>query len=280
MIPLNIKDEYSPLTDVVMASIENFRISTPINITQAHYYATDPPQLARMRIEQRQFVQTFCDLGVTIHWALTDPDCPLQVFTRDVGTVIDDALLVAGLKREIRQKEPQTLRPILDIAEGRVLYTPPGAIIEGGDVLIEGSTIFVGLGERTNQQGLDFIRNQFPEYEVIPLRLKEGMLHLDVVFNILPRGICIVDPSAFVEVGIDFFHLHFQDVIVVNSTEQFELATNVFSVNPQTILSDEANSHVNSALAERGLTVIALDFEHTRRVGGSLRCATLPLRRT
>ena len=54
-----------------------------------------------------------------------------------------------------------------------------GATVDGGDVLYTGTELFVGISNRTNQAGVDFLRKAFqiPTHSIYVL---DGFLHLKV----------------------------------------------------------------------------------------------------
>ena len=72
------------------------------------------------------------------------------------------------------------------------------------------------------------------------------------------------------------------ETVSVNRIEQTALATNVLVASPKHILArdDAACESVNEILEARyGFVVERLPFDCVPSIGGSLRCATLPLRR-
>ena len=69
------------------------------------------------------------------------------------------------------------------------------------------------------------------------------------------------------------------DVISACPDEQINLPTNVFSVNPTTVIADKRNVITNSLLKAHGKQVVELDYSESSKIGGSFRCSTCPLRR-
>ena len=77
--------------------------------------------------------------------------------------------------------------------------------------------------------------------------------------------------------------IHFDfETISVNRAEQAALATNVLVAHPGYILArdDAACEPINQILESRyGFSVERLPFDCVPSIGGSFRCATLPLKR-
>jgi N-dimethylarginine dimethylaminohydrolase len=53
-----------------------------------------------------------------------------------------------------------------------------------GDIIIDGDTIFVGKGRRTDNSGVQFLKGEFKNKEVIVV--PHHALHLDCCFGVLP----------------------------------------------------------------------------------------------
>lgn len=280
MLKLNIRTEFGTLRDVVLATVKNYVVTEPVNLTQEKYYASEPPQHFHLLREQENFVKVLEQNQVDIHWAKPLPQCPLQVNTRDIAAVIGDVLVLGRLKWPMRQDELLGIQQVIETVGDKLLRMPDSGLLEGGDIVVHYPTIYLGLGERTDTNGFEFIKSNFGTgWEVIPLKLRKDILHLDVVFNVVAYNTVLLFPEAFVSTPLSFFEERFEHVIAVTEGEQFDLATNVFALNPKKLVADRRNYRVSNMLRSLSFEVIELDFTHTTRIGGSFRCATLPLLR-
>ena len=54
-----------------------------------------------------------------------------------------------------------------------------GATVDGGDVLYTGTELFVGISNRTNRAGVDFLRSAF-QIPTHAIQVLDGFLHLKV----------------------------------------------------------------------------------------------------
>ena len=77
------------------------------------------------------------------------PDC---CFIEDTAVVIGDHALLTRTGHESRRGEGEAVTPLLEEFV-RVHRSKAPATIDGGDVLIAGSRVFVGLSRRTNSAG-------------------------------------------------------------------------------------------------------------------------------
>ena len=64
----------------------------------------------------------------------------------------------------------------------------------------------------------------------------------------------------------------------VTDEEMFEMYPNIFSISPEIVVSDKAFTRMNDHLRnEWGMTVEEIPYREISKMGGLLRCSTLPL---
>jgi len=268
--------EVGALRSVLLGPIDHFRLHPPINETQAHYFAVAPPSVELLVRQHERFVETLARRGVDIHWVERRDDSPEQVFTRDVALVIHDTFVVCALKEPIRRNEPKALAPVLGALEGPAFEVTDG-VVEGGDIVLDGHTLYVGRSIRTNPEGIRWLQEHFGDrFEIVPLYLRPPYLHLDVVFNLVGNGLALVYPPALEEPSLQTLRQRHR-LVPVTAEEQFELATNVLSLSPETVISDARQHRVNALLRQHGLDVVELEYNEVIKLGGSFRCSTCPL---
>lgn len=272
---LRVESEHAPLRAVVMASPRHFRIVDPINVTQERYFATAPPPVDALVAEQQAFVDLLERHGARVLWAAPLPECPLQLNTRDVGVVVGNRYVEGRMRRPVRAREPEAVRELVASFAGERAAITDG-YLEGGDVLVDGRNVFIGVGERTDGAGAAELRAILGEgYAVHVLRLAPRILHLDVVLNLLPGKLALIYPGGLVDVPGSLRRAY--DLVEVTADEQDRLATNVLGLDERTVVADERNERIASILASRGLDVRVLPFAEATKIGGSFRCSTLPL---
>jgi N-dimethylarginine dimethylaminohydrolase len=151
-------------------------------------------------------------------------------------------------------------------------------MIEGGDVIIDRETVYVGISNRTNEVAIEHLQTILPHYEVVKVPFKEKYLHLDCVFNIISPTEALYYPKAFTQQELDILSSRFE-LIEVTEEEQFSLGTNVLNIGNKKIFSLPVNPKVNAELKQRGYEVIEVDIMEIIKSGGSFRCCTLPILR-
>lgn len=269
--------EYHPLTQVIVCSPERMKIREVINRTQRYFVQAEGNIDARKAVNQHDhFCQTLQQNGVEVIF-LPSKQLPEQVFTRDIAFVLHHSLFIARLDRDVRQGEEQVLKdwltrqhiPFEEMQEGS---------IEGGDVIIDRDTVWVGRSDRTSSEAIQALQDRLPELEVKSVPFDPKYLHLDCVFNVVSEREALIFPPAFKDDQMKAFAARYE-LIEVSAEEQFTLGTNVLSIGRQKVISLPTNKRVNEQLRLRGYTVIEVDIGEIIKSGGSFRCITMPLKR-
>ena len=132
------------------------------------------------------------------------------------------------------------------------------------------------------------MKEYFPKKRIIDLDLKkndkipyEGVLHLDCTFNPIGKDKCIIYKNGFVdesdyELIVDIFGE--ENCFNITDEEMFEMNPNIFSISPEVVVSDKTFIRMNNHLRDVwGFTVEEIPYREVSKMGGLLRCSTMPL---
>tara|TARA_B100001142_G_scaffold330275_1_gene397545 strand:- start:23282 stop:24238 length:957 start_codon:yes stop_codon:yes gene_type:complete len=222
-----------------------------------------------------------------------------QIFSRDILFVIDNLLIIPNIIED-RKKEIEGVDDILSqIDINHKIKMPPNARVEGGDVMPCNDYIFVGYSEnkdfekytvaRTNRAGIEFLTQTFPHKKVKGFELnksdenaKENALHLDCCFQPIGKNMAIMYKQGFKNIkDVDFLVSYFgaENIIEINSEEMYNMNSNIFSISEDVIISEKGFKRLNDNLRKRGFIVEEVSYSEIAKMGGLLRCSTMPLLR-
>ncbi|MGG5177769.1 dimethylarginine dimethylaminohydrolase family protein [Bacillus sp. MM09(2025)] len=269
--------EYDDLQEVLLCSPIYMEIKQIINETQKHFARENISQMKAIA-QHKQLIQILKDHQVRPIMLPANDRFPEQVFTRDIGFTIGHTLFVSSMAAPVRQGEEQLLK---EWAQGTGLNTVPltNGTIEGGDVLVDQTRVFVGTSKRTNTAAIHELKKELPDHDIIPIHLPPHILHLDCVMNILSHDEILIYPEAFKKEDLHLLNMHYH-LIEISEQEQFTLGPNVLSIGQKKVISLPINQETNAALTAHGYTVIEVNFSEIIKSGGSFRCCTLPIRRS
>jgi N-dimethylarginine dimethylaminohydrolase len=269
--------EYDDLQEVLLCSPIYMEIKQIINETQKHFARENISQMKAIA-QHKQLIQTLKDHQVRPIMLPANDRFPEQVFTRDIGFTIGHTLFVSSMAAPVRQGEEQLLKEWAQ-GKGWKTVTLTNGTIEGGDVLVDQTRVFVGTSKRTNPAAIHELKKGLPDHDIIPIHLPPHILHLDCVMNILSHDEILIYPEAFKKEDLHLLQMHYH-LIEISEQEQFTLGPNVLSLGQKKVISLPINQQTNAALTAHGYTVIEVDFSEIIKSGGSFRCCTLPIRRS
>ena len=269
--------EYNVLKKVILCQPQYMNIRDVINETQKHF-KNEGIHIEKALEQHDEFVDTLRGQGIEVILLPYHKKYPEQVFTRDIGFTLGETIFVADMASDVRNGEENVLKQWLEDEEISY-YNIIGHQIEGGDVIIDRDTIYIGLSDRTNREAIEHLQNLLKkQFDIISIDFKSKYLHLDCVFNIVSPELALIYPDALKSEHIDLFKKRYE-VIEVSEEEQFTLGTNVLTIGYNKIISLPINKKVNEELRKRGFEIIEVDITEIIKSGGSFRCCTLPIHR-
>lgn len=301
MLQINVKNETSRLRAVVLGSAVN-NGPTP-TIEEAydpksleHILAGTYPIEEDMVNEMEAFNKVFQKYDVNVFRPEMIENYN-QIFTRDIGFVIDDVFIKANILPD-RNRELDAIQYVIDqIDPSKVVRPPDDVHIEGGDVMLWNDYVFIGtykgsdykdyITARTNMQGVQYIKDLFPnkivkEFDLVKSKIeaRDNALHLDCCFQPVGTNKGIIYKSGFREEA-DYMYLiklfGKENLFHITRDEMYHMNSNVFSIAPDVVVSEKKFTRLNNWLREQRFTVEEIPYTEIAKQEGLLRCSTLPL---
>jgi N-dimethylarginine dimethylaminohydrolase len=301
MLSLNIKNETSRLKAVVLGSaLSNGPTPTVAEAydpkSKEHIIAGTYPIEEDMIREMDAFNEVFAKYNVTVYRPELIQDYN-QIFTRDIGFVIDDVFVKANILPD-RERELDAIQYVIDQIDPNKVVRPPEEVhIEGGDVMLWNDYIFVGtykgsdykdyITARTNMQGVQYLKDMFPnkivkEFDLVKSKLeaRDNALHLDCCFQPVGLDKGIIYKSGFREEAdyvflVDLFGI--DNLFHITRDEMYHMNSNVFSIDYNVVVSEKNFTRLNEWLRSKGFVVEEIPYAEIAKQEGLLRCSTLPL---
>ena len=220
-----------------------------------------------------------------------------QIFARDLGFVIGNTLIISNVINNRSEEIPAIENIINLIPSQKVLKLSKELTIEGGDVSVCKNHVFIGYSNsadiekykvaRTNQSAVDFISNEFQNYNVMGFELfksdqdkDENTLHLDCCFQPVGNQYASIAPDSFKNKS-DIIYLENlfgnNNLFYLTKDEKNIMNSNIFSISETVVVSDSRFERLNNWLRQRNFVVEEIDYFEISKMGGLFRCSTLPL---
>ncbi|MGJ9459435.1 dimethylarginine dimethylaminohydrolase family protein [Oceanobacillus sp. CF4.6] len=275
-LEVNCRNEYDPLKQVIVASPRYMEIKEVINKTQRHYL-NENINIDKAVRQHAHFIHTLESEGANVVILEAKKQLNEQVFTRDIGFTIGDRFFVSSMKKDIRRQEERVLIEWLTL-EQISYYRFATPSIEGGDVIVDNTKIWVGQSDRTSPTTIELLDEQLPNHTVTPILMRKDILHLDCIFNVISEDTALIYSPAMDEGSYNILKSSY-NLIEVTEEEQFNMGPNVLSIGNKKLISLPENKRLNQELTRAGFDVIEVPFSEIIKSGGSYRCCTLPLLR-
>lgn len=301
MLQLNVKNETSRLRAVVLGSAVN-NGPTP-SLDEAydpksleHILAGTYPVEEDMVKEMEAFNTVFQKYDVKVFRPEMIANYN-QIFTRDIGFVIDDVFIKANILPD-RERELDAIQYVINQINPLKVVRPPEEVhIEGGDVMLWNNHIFIGtykgsdykdyITARTNMQGVQYIKDLFPnkivkEFDLVKSKIeaRDNALHLDCCFQPVGFNKGIIYKSGFREEA-DYMYLvklfGKENLFHITREEMYNMNSNVFSIAEDVVVTEKNFTRLNTWLQQQGFTVEEIPYAEIAKQEGLLRCSTLPL---
>jgi dimethylargininase len=204
------------------------------------------------------------ELGARVISLPADPDYPDSVFVEDPAIVLEEAAILTRPGAESRRGETAAIGEALaPYRELRFVHEP--ATLEGGDVLRAGRTLYVGVSQRTNLDGVSALSRltQAFGYRVTPVIVK-NCLHLKTACAALPDGRILVHRAWIDSAPIA--------AVLLDAPEP--QGANVLDI-AGTVLAPHSAPRTAELLHREGYRVRTLDISEFEKAEGGLTCLSL-----
>lgn len=227
--------------------------------------------VALAREQHTAYCQTLRDAGLSLIHLPPDEEHPDACFVQDTAVVYGRVALINRFAVASREGEQEAIREVLRARQAfRITELHPPATLDGGDVMIIGTRVLVGLSARTNRAGLAQLRDllELEGATVESVQVPVG-LHLLSKCSYLGRGVLLTTgrmASLSVFAGLD--------VIRVPSGEA--PAANALAVGGTVIVS-AGFPHTEAEIQQRGFRVLGVDTSEFAKANGGVTCLSLVL---
>ncbi len=251
-----------------------------------HY--TAQPQLDAARREHDALVEALARSGAeVIYHDAAQPGRADAIYVFDPALVTDRGAVILSMGKVLRRGEEEAMAGCLEGLGVPVLFRLEGAArAEGGDLLwLDEHTLAVGVGFRTNSEGLDQLRRGLAPHgvEVLPVELPyftgpEACLHLLTMISIVDRDLAVVYPTLLTvpfwrSLREGGFHL-----VEVPEEEFASMGPNVLALGPRECLMLEGNPVTQMRLEAAGCRVHTYrGREISWKAEGGPTCLTRPI---
>jgi len=229
------------------------------------------PDLTKTRDQHTRYRETLANCGLSLRVEAEDLRFPDSTFVEDTAILTPECAVVTCPGAASRRGEVDAICPVLLEYFNEVHVIQPPGTLDGGDVCDADGHYFIGVSDRTNENGARQLADILAGYDhsanLIDITLKPGLLHLKSGLAWLGDKHLAVIPALASEP-----HLSRYEFVLVPEGEEY--AANCLLVNDQ-ILVAKGYPKFTRAIEVLGHPVLKLDMSEFRKMDGGLSCLSL-----
>jgi dimethylargininase len=226
-----------------------------------------PIDLDIARQQHESYERALSDLGCSVHRLAASDDMPDSVFIEDTAVVFDELAIETRPGAASRRLETVAVGTALTRHRSVHRIETP-ATLDGGDVLVVGRQVFVGVSGRTNAEGVAQMRRILAAFgytvEAIDVR---GCLHLKSAVSALDEDTVLLNPT-----WVDASRFRDFDTIEIDPSEPF--AANALRIGDTVIHAREFRL-TRARLEKAGVLVRQVDAGELAKAEGGVTCCSL-----
>ena len=242
-------------------------VSPRFNECEITHIDRTPIDLDVARAQHHEYVNALKRLGCNVIELPSEADLPDSVFVEDTAFILPEAAVITRPGADSRKPETEsivrTLKPLI-----KLIYVREPTTVDGGDVLILGKKIYVGLSTRSNQEAIDQLNKVLVEYGYVVTGVQlHDCLHLKSAITRVDDTTLLINKR-----WVDTYHFENFDWIEVDPAEPF--AANCLPIG-KSIIFPTAFPKTRAKLEERGYKIVTVDVSELARAEGALTCCSL-----
>ncbi|SCY13249.1 dimethylargininase [Desulfoluna spongiiphila] len=225
------------------------------------------PDYDTMLAQHTTYTETLKSLGLTVEVLEAEEAYPDAHFVEDTAVVFPEAAVITNPGADARKGEEVTIEKALTAHRPIEKITAPGTV-DGGDILMVGRHFFIGVSDRTNDEGAAqlgaIVTRHGYTWSAVPVA---AGLHFKSSVNYVGKNTLLVT-----ETFQDRSELEGYTLLVLDPEEEY--AGNTLLIN-DTLIMPKGYPKTRAKLEALELPIVEIDTSETRKMDGGLTCLSL-----
>lgn len=226
-----------------------------------------PIDLDLARAQHHAYVDILRKLGCNVIELPAEPDLPDSVFVEDTAFILPEVGVITRPGADSRKLETESIVQVL-MPLVKLVHVREPATVDGGDVLVLGKRIYIGLSTRSNQEAIDQVNEILAEYGYLVMGIElQDCLHLKSAVTRVDDRTLLVNKN-----WVDTSQFESFDLIEVDPSEPF--AANCLPIG-KSIIFPTAFSKTCAKLEKLGYNIVNVDVSELAKAEGAVTCCSL-----
>ena len=242
-------------------------VSSHFNECEITHIERTPIDINIARTQHDAYVRALADLGCQVLELPEEKDLPDSVFVEDTAFILPEVAIITRPGADSRKPEIASIIPALSPYR-RLVHVSEPATVDGGDVLVIGKQIFIGMSTRSNKEAVEQLNSMLNPYGYTVRGVEmSDCLHLKTaVTRVDDKTLLIntkwVDPANFAGFGL----------IEIDASEPF--AANCLPVQGK-IIYPTTFPKTRKRLENKGYEIVPVELSELAKAEGAVTCCSL-----
>ena len=244
-------------------------VSPAIARCELTHLEREPIDWARAVEQHNGYERMLEQLGCIVQRLPSLPDNPDAVFVEDTAVALQELAIITRPGAESRRSEIASVADALRNHREVASIEPPGTL-DGGDVLVVGSTIFVGESTRTNAEGIRQLGALAAPHGYLVRGIQvSGCLHLKSAATRVGEDTVLLNPR-WVEATL------FGGFETIEIDDSEPAAANAVSIGRE-LIYPTGFDRTAERLERLGFTIHSVEMHELQKAEGAVTCCSILL---
>ena len=226
------------------------------------------PDYQRALLQHSQYVEALLKCNLTVIELDEDGRFPDSTFVEDTAVVDKEFAVITNLGAQSRKGEEIAISEKLKTFYKNIESIRKPGTLEGGDVMKVEEHYYIGLSNRTNNEGANQLMKILKRYgyssSTVPLK---KVIHLKTGISYLGDSILLVS-------GEFKGHSDFREYNLIEVQESEAYATNSLRIN-EFVLIPQGYTNLKRQILNFNFKVLELEMSEFKKMDGGLSCLSL-----
>jgi len=242
-------------------------VSSRFNECELTHIARTPIDVKIARAQHHEYVNALAGVGCRVIELPEEKDLPDSVFVEDIAFILDEVAVITRPGADSRKPETESIIRALSPHRALVQVTAP-ATVDGGDVLVLGHDIYVGISTRSNDAAIHQLRELLDVYGYTVTGVEmHDCLHLKTAITKVDDMTLLINPN-WVDTS------HFKDFVWIEVDPSEPFAANCLPVNGF-IIYPTSFPKTRATLESRGYKIQPVTVDELAKAEGAVTCCSL-----
>lgn len=226
------------------------------------------PDYSKALLQHSKYIETLKQLGLEVKILDKDDLFPDSTFIEDIALCTRKCAVITNPGAESRRGEIFGIRQVLAGYYDEIEEIISPGTLEAGDVMMVENHFFMGISNRTNNEGADQLINILEKHNMTGSKvLLKKMLHLKSGASYLENNTMLVHGEL-----TELKEFKQYNMIVIDEDESY--AANSLWINGSVLVPD-GFPKTRKKIEKAGYETIVLDVSEFRKVDGGMSCLSL-----